>query len=220
MINIIKLFTYILFTFFINITNNTTINNIITNKITIVLDAGHDCVWDKGTSVNNIYEGDINLSYTLKLKELLELDYNVILTRCDENYLGNSSKFVKKEDLNERIKIIEKSNCDLFISIHQNFYPLKFVKGCEIHYNMNNSQNKIISDFILTYIKNTLHNTTRNIKENNDNYILSQISVPACLIECGYMSNEEELGNLLDENYEYKFVKTIKQAIDLYFNII
>ncbi len=220
MINIIKLFTFILFTFFINITNNTTINDIVSDKITIVLDAGHDSVWDKGTSVNNIYEGDINLSYTLKLKEFLEVDYNVILTRCDENYLGNSSKFVKKDDLNERIKIIEKSNCDLFISIHQNFYPLKFVKGCEIHYNMNNYQNKIISDFILSYLKYTLHNTTRNIKENNDNYILSQISVPACLIECGYMSNEEELCNLLDENYEYKFVKTIKQAIDLYFNII
>lgn len=220
MINIIKLFTFILFTFFINITNNTTINDIVSDKITIVLDAGHDSVWDKGTSVNNIYEGDINLSYTLKLKKLLEVDYNVILTRCDENYLGNSSKFVKKDDLNERIKIIEKSNCDLFISIHQNFYPLKFVKGCEIHYNINNYQNKMISDFILSYLKCTLRNTTRNIKENNDNYILSQISVPACLIECGYMSNEEEFCNLLDENYEYKFVNTIKQAIDLYFNII
>lgn len=217
MINIVKLCTFILFSLLINIQSNTTFSYISSDKITIVLDAGHDSIWDKGTSVNNISEGDINLSYTLHLKELLDTDYNVILTRYDENYLGNTSYFVKKIDLNERIKIIKKSNCDLFISIHQNFFPLKNVKGCEIHYNMNNNQNKIISDFILSYIKLSLHNTTRNIKQNNDNYILSQITVPACLIECGYMSNDEELSNLLDKKYEYKFVKTLKQAIDLYF---
>lgn len=199
------------------ITRTNTKNN---EKLTIALDPGHDGVYDTGTNVDNVHEGDINLEISLKLKEILEEDYNVILTRTNENYLGNSGHFVKKEDLNQRIGIINQSKCDMFLSIHQNFFPISNYHGAEIHYNNTNSFNKGLSFLILNSIKMDLNNTTRDIKENNEVYILKHISPPGCLIECGFMSNKDELRNLQNIDYQLKLVWAIKKGIDTYFEIM
>lgn len=189
-------------------------------KLTIVLDPGHDGIYDTGTNVLNYNEGDINLRISQKLKKLLDEDYEVILTRDDEKYLGNSHHFVKKEDLDERIRIANQSRCDLFISIHQNFFPYDAYHGAEIHYNNINSFNKGVAFLLLNSIKMTLNNTTRQIKENNDVYILKHIFKPGCLIECGFMSNKEELSNLIEDDYQNSMASAIKKGIDTYFEIM
>ncbi len=189
-------------------------------KLTIVLDPGHDGIYDTGTNVLNYNEGDINLRISQKLKKLLDEDYEVILTRDDEKYLGNSHHFVKKEDLDERIRIANQSRCDLFISIHQNFFPYDAYHGAEIHYNNINSFNKGVAFLLLNSIKMTLNNTTRQIKENNDVYILKHILKPGCLIECGFMSNKEELSNLIEDDYQNSMASAIKKGIDTYFEIM
>lgn len=189
-------------------------------KLTIVLDPGHDGIYDTGTNVLNYNEGDINLRISQKLKKLLDEDYEVILTRDDEKYLGNSHHFVKKEDLDERIRIANQSRCDLFVSIHQNFFPYDAYHGAEIHYNNINSFNKGVAFLLLNSIKMTLNNTTRQIKKNNDVYILKHIFKPGCLIECGFMSNKEELSNLIEDDYQNSMASAIKKGIDTYFEIM
>lgn len=199
---------------------SSTISKTSPSKLTIVIDPGHDGIYDTGTSVGNYNEGDINLKISQKLKNILDEDYNVILTREDENFLGNSNHFVKKDDLNQRIAIINNRKCDLFISIHQNFFPYDAYHGAEVHYNNINSFNKGVAFLLLNSIKMTLNNTTREIKENNDVYILKHISKPGCLIECGFMSNKEELSKLIEDDYQNSMASAIKKGIDTYFEIM
>ncbi|CDE24039.1 cell wall hydrolase/autolysin [Clostridium sp. CAG:307] len=199
---------------------SSTISKTSPSKLTIVIDPGHDGIYDTGTSVGNYNEGDINLKISQKLKNILDEDYNVILTREDENFLGNSNHFVKRDDLNQRIAIINNSKCDLFISIHQNFFPYDAYHGAEVHYNNINSFNKGVAFLLLNSIKMTLNNTTREIKENNDVYILKHISKPGCLIECGFMSNKEELSKLIEDDYQNSMARAIKKGIDTYFEIM
>lgn len=199
---------------------SSTISKTNPSKLTIVIDPGHDGIYDTGTSVGNYNEGDINLKISQKLKNILDEDYNVILTREDENFLGNSNHFVKRDDLNQRIAIINNSKCDLFISIHQNFFPYDAYHGAEVHYNNINSFNKGVAFLLLNSIKMTLNNTTREIKENNDVYILKHISKPGCLIECGFMSNKEELSKLIEDDYQNSMARAIKKGIDTYFEIM
>ena len=199
---------------------SSTISKTSPSKLTIVIDPGHDGIYDTGTSVGNYNEGDINLKISQKLKNILDEDYNVILTREDENFLGNSNHFVKRDDLNQRIAIINNSKCDLFISIHQNFFPYDAYHGAEVHYNNINSFNKGVALLLLNSIKMTLNNTTREIKENNDVYILKHISKPGCLIECGFMSNKEELSKLIEDDYQNSMARAIKKGIDTYFEIM
>ena len=179
---------------------SSTISKTSPSKLTIVIDPGHDGIYDTGTSVGNYNEGD--------------------LTREDENFLGNSNHFVKRDDLNQRIAIINNSKCDLFISIHQNFFPYDAYHGAEVHYNNINSFNKGVAFLLLNSIKMTLNNTTREIKENNDVYILKHISKPGCLIECGFMSNKEELSKLIEDDYQNSMASAIKKGIDTYFEIM
>lgn len=209
----------ILITVFIAFVSST-ISKTSPSKLTIVIDPGHDGIYDTGTSVGNYNEGDINLKISQKLKNILDEDYNVILTREDENFLGNSNHFVKRNDLNQRIAIINNSKCDLFISIHQNFFPYDAYHGAEVHYNNINSFNKGVAFLLLNSIKMTLNNTTREIKENNDVYILKHISKPGCLIECGFMSNKEELSKLIEDDYQNSMARAIKKGIDTYFEIM
>lgn len=209
----------ILITLFIAFVSST-ISKESSSKLTIVIDPGHDGIYDTGTSVGNYNEGDINLKISQKLKNILDEDYNVILTREDENFLGNSNHFVKRDDLNQRIAIINNSKCDLFISIHQNFFPYDAYHGAEVHYNNINSFNKGVAFLLLNSIKMTLNNTTREIKENNDVYILKHISKPGCLIECGFMSNKEELSKLIEDDYQNSMARAIKKGIDTYFEIM
>lgn len=199
---------------------SSTISKTSPSKLTIVIDPGHDGIYDTGTSVGNYNEGDINLKISQKLKNILDEDYNVILTREDENFLGNSNHFVKRNDLNQRIAIINNSKCDLFISIHQNFFPYDAYHGAEVHYNNINSFNKGVAFLLLNSIKMALNNTTREIKENNDVYILKHISKPGCLIECGFMSNKEELSKLIEDDYQNSMARAIKKGIDTYFEIM
>ncbi len=199
---------------------SSTISKTSPSKLTIVIDPGHDGIYDTGTSVGNYNEGDINLKISQKLKNILDEDYNVILTREDDNFLGNSNHFVKRDDLNQRIAIINNSKCDLFISIHQNFFPYDAYHGAEVHYNNINSFNKGVAFLLLNSIKMTLNNTTREIKENNDVYILKHISKPGCLIECGFMSNKEELSKLIEDDYQNSMARAIKKGIDTYFEIM
>ena len=83
---------------------------------TIYLDAGHGGV-DNGATVNNVKEKDLNLQIVYKLKETLtSAGATVLLTRKDDNDISNpNALYRKKSDFDNRIKLINNSNADLYI---------------------------------------------------------------------------------------------------------
>ena len=89
------------------------------------MDAGHGGK-DRGSSVSNVYETDINLSLVLKMKAALNKHgVDVILTREGDYDLSSPNENRrKKSDFDNRIKIINNINPTLFISIHQNHYNI------------------------------------------------------------------------------------------------
>ncbi len=190
------------------------------NDKTIAIDAGHDCVYDRGASVGDVYEGVINLAIANELADLFRKEgVSVVMTREDGNHLCED-KFIKKEDMNKRCQIIEDSNCELFLSIHLNYFPSSNYKGSEIYYSSNNSNNELLANIILNQIKTELNNTSRNIKKTDSLYLLNNTTRPGCLIECGFMSNEEELALLQTKAYQKLIAKAIFDGAMLYLNIV
>ena len=90
---------------------------------TIVIDPGHGGI-DGGTNFGDTLEKDINLEVGLRLRDLLiNKGATVVMTReidesLDDHIVGNGSRH--REDLNTRVRIINESKADLFISIHVN----------------------------------------------------------------------------------------------------
>ncbi|MGN1344200.1 MAG: N-acetylmuramoyl-L-alanine amidase [Traorella sp.] len=184
--------------------------------ITIVLDAGHGGK-DQGASYEQTYEAPINLKITLKLKKQLEtLGASIVLTRQDENDLSDElSTNKKRDDMKKRIQIINDEKNDLLISIHMNKYQSETVNGIHVYYQTQNESSQVLAQSI-QYQINEKFNQSKQIKTANF-YLLENSRLPSILIECGFLSNEQDRHNLQDEHYQDKLVATIVEGVLLYY---
>ena len=184
----------------------------------IYIDPGHGGL-DPGTIYKNIYEKDINLSISKKLKDLLEKEGAIVyLTRYGDYDLAINNVYErKKSDLNNRAKIINKSKADLYISIHLNSIKSSTWKGAQVFYDDVNSNNKELAILMQKTLKKELK-TNREVKEINNMLMNRKIIIPGILIEVGFLSNPNERYLLQKSDYQYKICESIKKGIIKYFN--
>lgn len=179
----------------------------------IYIDPGHGGI-DPGATYKDIYEKDINLSIALKLKKELENNGAIVyLTRYDDIDLSISTNNHKKSDLNNRVRAINNSNADLFISIHLNSYGTSWY-GVQIFYDDNNSNNEVLASIMDKNIRNL--NGNRTYKNKNDLYLLKNIKIPGILVEVGFLSNENERYLLTNSKYQEKVSKSLCYGIKEY----
>ena len=182
----------------------------------IVVDAGHGAE-DPGTSFKNIYEKDINLKISLKLEQVLSsMGAEVILTRDGDYDLSTpNANFRKKSDFDNRIKIINNSNADLYLSIHLNYLNDYSYSGPQVFYN---KDNKILAEFIQISM-NEYTKGDRAIKKIPSNtYMYNKLQIPGVLIECGFLSNSKERNLLVDDKYQLKLAASISEGVVEYFS--
>lgn len=190
-------------------------------KITIVIDPGHGG-WDPGKiGINNALEKDINLSISLKLRDLLvENGINVIMTREEDIGLYDESDSSKKRaDLKKRVELINSSGALFAVSIHQNSFTQENVRGAQVFYYSDSKEGKKLAEMIQAQIKETIADGNhRQAKANNTYYMINKTTCPLVIVECGFLSNREEANLLLDEEYQKKMAWGIHLAILKYIN--
>lgn len=174
------------------------------DKLYICIDPGHGGVDGGGMSHTGVYEKDINLKISYYLKSYLENSgYNVILTRYKDYDLASSnSKNRKAEDIKNRVDLINQENILLFISVHCNIYSDSRVYGAQTFYNNKNINNKELAESIQNMFINILKNTNRKSKSINDKYLIDNSLNTGCLVEVGFLSNNEELCLLTTDEYQ------------------
>lgn len=185
----------------------------------IVIDPGHGGV-DNGASHGSVSEDTINLEISLKLRAELEKNgASVILIRDDDYDLSKpNALYRKKSDFDNRIKLINNSKADMYLSIHLNYYSNSKYYGPQIFYTNNFEENEVLAKFIQNEFNKNL-NTKRDIKKNsNTNYMYPKLNIKGVLIECGFLSNHQERLNLQEETYQDKLTKIIVLAIINYYN--
>lgn len=169
----------------------------------VVLDAGHGGE-DGGTVEQAATEKEINLAVVLKLKELLEEQgIRVVLTRDKDIFMK----------LEERVQIANGEKADLFISIHCNYYEKdSSIYGLECYYCKSGEEGKHYAEKIMETIKESENIVSRNVKPA-DYYILKNTTVPAVLVEIGYLSNYNERNQLMSEEYQEKLAGELVKGI-------
>lgn len=184
----------------------------------IYIDIGHGGS-DPGAMYGGVLEKNINLEIGKKLEQkLTNLGAIVYLTRYDDydlsvTYTVNN----KRSDLSRRSNLINKSNCDLFISIHLNAEESGLWKGAQVFYNSKNDINEEIASIFEKHFKKEL-NSTRNKKIDNTLYLLKRIERPGVLLEVGFLSNANDRYLLKQASYQNKISDVISNAIINYFN--
>ena len=105
------------------------------------------------------------------------------------------------------------------ISIHQNSYPSSDVHGAQVFYPQGSEKSKQLADSIQSALIKGLDPTNHREAKANDQYYLFQDNpYPIVIVECGFLSNPEELKSLQNNKYQQKAVKCIVDGIITYIN--
>ena len=181
----------------------------------IVIDPGHGAK-DPGTSYKDILEKDINLNISLFLQsELIKRGATVLLTRDGDYDLSSANAFWrKKSDFDNRIKFINESNADLYLSIHLNYLDEHEYKGAQVFYNKNNEN---LAMLLQEFINKELISNRKIKKIPTNTYMYNKLNVPGVLIECGFLSNYQERNLLVTKKYQQKIASVIAEAICKYY---
>ena len=141
----------------------------------------------------------------------------VYLTRNDDYDLskpGASQR--KKSDLNNRVRAINDSQANMYISIHLNATNSTTWHGAQVFYDDVNQENKKIALIIQKELQKNL-NTQREISEIKNMLLNRKVTVPGVLIEVGFLSNDNERYLLRQDKYQEKLVDAITNGIVLYY---
>ncbi len=142
----------------------------------------------------------------------------VYLTRYDDYDLAvNNAYNRKRSDLSRRANIINKSGCDMFISVHLNADTTGTSYGAQVYYDNINAENEKIAKIFQEELKRYL-NTNRDYKENNTKYLQHRINRPGILLEVGFLSNPNERYLLQKKSYQDKIAEVVRKSIVKYYN--
>lgn len=195
------------------------------NKLpTIIIDPGHGGEDGGATSDTNVLEKDLNLSIALNLKNFFEINgFDVIMTRETDTaiYDTDTTSGKKRSDLQNRVDIFNSSDDNLVLSIHQNKFTQSQYNGTQIFYSANNEKSALLAENIRNSVVSLIQqNNERQSKQaGSEIFILHNTTVPAVLIECGFLSNDIEAKLLQTEEYQSKLAYCIFLGVLEYYYI-
>ena len=178
---------------------------------TVYLDPGHGGT-DEGCAREGVREKDLNLAIALLVRDRLnEQGYRVIMSRETDTYIA-------KED---RVEEANRSGADIYISIHQNATEEGAgVKGMEVWYTEDDDRrdSKRLAQLIRQQTLKSTGAVERELRSDADFYVTGNTSMPACLIETGFLSNTAERRKLGLAEYQQQIADGIVQGISYYFH--
>ena len=184
-------------------------------KNLIIIDAGHGGEDPGAIGVNGKYEKDLNLEIALCLGSLLEQQgYAVMYTRTEDKLLYTEEENIKGirkiSDLKNRCKIAAEYPNAIFISIHMNTYGSSKYSGLQVYYTPNNDESRNLATKIQGAVREEVQTeNNRAIKAGDGIYILENCVNTSVLIECGFLSNEDECGKLSQKEYQKRLCLAI-----------
>ncbi len=192
-----------------------------TKTIRVVIDAGHSASF-QGAYANGVQEQDFNLNLAKKIQSLSkEYNVDVIMTReTDADAGGNTLS----ESLHYRATLAEKTNAELFISIHAGMKGEKDGQiqptGFEIYVPRSNNpfyDNSVkLGSIIAESIKSDYTISPELAHRDNGIQVIDHNSVPAILIECGFLDNQADMKFMTDEKNQEKIARDILEGIRRY----
>lgn len=184
----------------------------------VIIDPGHGGE-DGGAEVDGNLEKELNLMVAENLCDLFTIfGYEVRMTRTEDvllydyfNDLKDYAGHKKTYDLRNRLRIAEESGALLYLGIHMNKFPKEQYKGLQVYYSYNANDSQTAASIIQSYAKKYLMpDNNREIKKATQAiYILHRIQIPAVLVECGFLSNPEELALLNTAAYRLRLASAV-----------
>lgn len=188
-------------------------------KYTVVIDSGHGGIDPGKVSVDGAYEKNINLAIAKELQKVLSRnDCEVIMTReSDAGLYQESDTNKKRADMAKRLEIMNGCEADVVVSIHQNSYSDATSKGAQVFYQAKSESGKQLATQIQkTLVEQVDTQNHRQVKANNDYYLLKNTTSTMVIVECGFLSNPQESQLLQQADYQKKLAEAIGMGVLYY----
>lgn len=169
---------------------------------TIILDAGHGGYDSGSLSIDNIAEKDITLNLTLLIGERLEeAGYKVVYTRTSDDVDWESDNVA---DLQARVEKGIEADADYFISIHTNSNDFGEASGFETYLDLQDTKMIEMAYAIHEQLSLLEYSQDRGLKDALENqlYVVSCNPVPALLIEIGFITDEQDVNAMINEDQQ------------------
>lgn len=183
---------------------------------TLVLDAGHGGFDGGAAAADGTTEQNINLAIVKKCRGLAGLfGVRTILTREDNSALAyDPSKSVranKVADIRAREQIAHSVSNPVFLSIHLNKFSDAVYSGAQVFWSKNNPESQLLAEALqLFMIQGLKPAKERKAKQAVDSiYLMKVLDCPAVIVECGFLSNEEEAQRLKQDGYQKQVALSI-----------
>lgn len=192
----------------------------------IVIDPGHGGEDGGAGADDGTLEKELNLEIASLLADLCRVSgHSVVMTRTTDTQiydlyheLDDYSGHKKVYDLRNRLRLTKESGGTLFVSLHMNKFPATSCTGTQVYYSPNDARSRDLAGTIQAYARQYLQpENDRVIKEAGSSiFLLKQIDIPAVMVECGFLSSENDLSSLKDPAYRRDFALTVFCAIAEY----
>ena len=183
----------------------------------VILDAGHGG-HDPGTSNKGYLEKNINHAILYKYGKNYfnseDSDIKAYWTRHDDTFVT----------LDDRAAYAKKIGADLFISLHMNSAGSTSAKGLEVYYSSTNTSKNSsgltspnMASIFASRLSSKLGLNNRGAK-NSAFVVVKKNTVPAILIELGFLSNSSDFKNLTSAAFQDKAAKAIYESVEYVFD--
>ena len=181
----------------------------------IVLDAGHGGI-DPGTSRGSVLEKTVN--------------FNVVNVYAQEYFNNSDIKVYYTRTTDTKIALQTRADfaaavgADLFISFHVNAHSNAAVNGTGVYYSKSNNNvmaSGLSSSVLAKEIAGQLSSAwgTKNNGILADKFVvIHNNSVPAVLVECGFITNNKDFDKIKDTSYQKKAAKALYDAVSAIFD--
>ena len=173
-----------------------------------IIDAGHGGVDGGALGYDGTRESDLNLKTAVIVRDILTvLGHTTVMTRDSDTMLSDGGEGTNKmRDLRCRLKICTDNADGVFISIHMNKFPDSKYSGLQVWYSPNDKSSGELASSIQSRARKILDPTNdRETKEATSAiYLLYHSKIPSVLVECGFLSNKDELAKLKTHEYRQK----------------
>lgn len=187
-----------------------------TPKWTVVIDAGHGGNDPGKIGVDDSLEKDLNLIIAKKVQKILnQQEIEVVMTReSDAGLYEEQTSNKKVQDMKNRCLLINQTQPDCVVSIHQNSYHEEAVNGAQVFYYGTSEEGKRLAETLqeklVSYVNPKNH---RQAKANESYYLLKKTEVPIVIVECGFLSNWEEAKKLQEDSYQNQIAWAVAMGI-------
>lgn len=187
---------------------------LLVQNFSIVIDPGHGGhdIGTQSISKPRYLEKSLNLVTAKFVKDFLhQLGYQVLMTREDDKFVS----------LDKRAKLANDHNPVIFVSIHYNSAPSAEAEGVEVFFYQSKEdkertiKSKRLAQFVLKNIIGETKAKSRGVKHGNF-LVIRQTTMPAILVEGGFVTNEEEMQKLKDPTYLKRLAWGIVRGIEEY----